>query len=98
MPKVISCIFFLPVLALKSTANFMSFLYKPWASRQQFLDLTFLFYCRTNFQEFGMILKCKNAEYDRALKSFLLISRTIISLLIMPCVNQCDVDKCVCNI
>ena len=95
MPKVISCIFFFPVLALKGIANFMSFFYKPWASRYQFLDLTFPFYCWTNFQEFGMILKCKHAEYD---KSFLLISRTIIPLLIMPCINQCDFDKCVCNI
>ena len=78
MPKVISCIFFLPVLALKSTANFMSFLYKPWASRHQFLDLTFPFYCRANFQEFGMILKCKNAEYDHAQVLFVDITSNYI--------------------
>ena len=75
MPKVISCIFFFPVLALKSTDNFMSFLYKPWTSIHQILDLTFPFDCGTSFQEFGMILKCKHAEYE---KSFLLISQTII--------------------
>ena len=44
------------------------------------LDLTLQYYFRTNFQEFGMILQCKYAEY----KSFLLISRTIISLLVLP--------------
>ena len=51
----------------KCTTNFMSFIYKPGASRQQFLGLTFPFHCRTNFQEFGMTL---HAEYD---KYFLLI-------------------------
>ena len=78
MPKVISCIFFFPVLALKSTANFMSFLYKPWASRHQLLDLTFPFYCRTNFQEFGMTLKCKHAEYDQAQVLFVDITKNYI--------------------
>ena len=34
----------------------------------QFLDLTFQFCCRINFQESSMILQCKHAEYD---KSFL---------------------------
>ena len=54
----------------------------------------FPFYCRNNFQEFGMILKCKHAEYDN---SFLLISQAVITLLTMPCINQCDFDKCFCN-
>ena len=62
----------------KCTTNFMSFIYKPRASRHQSLVLTFPFYCKTNFQEFGMIL---HAEYD---KNFLLISRTTMLLLIMP--------------
>ena len=68
MPRVVSSIFFFPVLALTSTTNLMNFLYKPKVSRYQFLDLTFQFYCRTNFQEFGMIRQCKHGEYD---KSFL---------------------------
>ena len=46
----------------KCTTNFMSFIYKPGASRHQFLGLTFPFHCRTNFQEFGMTL---HAEYDQ---------------------------------
>ena len=41
----------------------------------QFLDLTFPFYCRINFEEFGMIQQCKHAQYD---KSFLLTSQTVI--------------------
>ena len=72
MPKLICSIFNFPVLALKSATNLMSFLYEPQASRHQFLHLTFQLYCRTNFQEFGMILEGKHAEID---KSFLLISR-----------------------
>ena len=79
MAKVICFIFYFSVLALKSTTNLMSFLYKPETSRHQFLDLAFQFYSTTSFQEFGMILQCKHAEYD---KSFLMILRTIISLLL----------------
>ena len=65
-------------MALKSTANFMSFLYKPRASRHQFLDLTFPFYCITNFQEFGMTLKCKHAEYGHARILFVDITNNYI--------------------
>ena len=66
MPKVICSTFYFPVMALKSTTNLMSFLYKPEASRHQFLDLTFPFFCQTDFQEVCVILQSKHAEYDKS--------------------------------
>ena len=62
MPKVICSIFYFSVLALKNNINSMIFLYKPLASRHQFLDLT-QFYCRTNFEM--VILQCIHRESDK---------------------------------